>query len=286
MGAGVKSILRIMDLSQAGHLPWGADICDMGTTQLHGEGALDAARSMIRYYRKRAPQNTELPTVSDNDLAAITDGGFLGELLKLAGFQYTALDIFNAPHTILFDLNRHAPGPELENRFDLVLNFGTTEHVFNQVNAFRTIHQLTKVGGVMHHDLPAAGYLSHGFFRYDPLFFTLLAKENHYRTYRMSFSQGAETTIPTDCTSLGLPPGTVQNIGLEAILIKTRQAPLHIPLEQSTSLVVEKMPENMVDYVHVIPAEQSEGCIQYCTEPGWMERTLMSAKRLIHRLLG
>ena len=52
----------------------------------------------------------------------------------------------------------------------LVVNAGTTEHVVNQDNAFRVMHDLTKVGGVMMHEVPAGGMLTHGVVGYNPQF--------------------------------------------------------------------------------------------------------------------
>jgi hypothetical protein len=54
----------------------------------------------------------------------------------------------------------------MRDAFDLVINAGTTEHVSNQENAFRVIHDLTKRGGMMNHEVPAGGMIDHGFFSY------------------------------------------------------------------------------------------------------------------------
>jgi hypothetical protein len=55
------------------------------------------------------------------------------------------------------DLNRDQVPYKLKAAFDLVVNAGTTEHVVTQDNAFRVIHDLTKAGGVMLHELPGGG---------------------------------------------------------------------------------------------------------------------------------
>ncbi len=258
MGAGIKTIQRIMEMTETGCLPYGSNICDIGTTQLFGAGINDAACSMADYYARRAPKGPFQARITDAQLSSITDGSFFGELLMLAGFRYTALDIFKAPNTILFDLNRHAPGPKLENHFDLVMNFGTTEHVFNQVNAFRTIHQLAKVNGIMYHDLPMAGYLNHAFFRYDPLFFNMLAPENKYKLNNLMFSIGQSQIVPDELRSHGLSIETIHDVGIEVIFTKTQDTPFRLPLEQSTSLAVEPMPANVIDNINVINADQKK----------------------------
>ncbi len=280
MGAGVKTIQRIMEMTEAGQLPYGGEICDIGTTQLFGDSVKDAARSMLDYYARHTPEGSSRDRVTDSQLSSIADGCFLGELLILAGFRYTALDIFKAPNTILYDLNRHAPGPKLKNRFDLVMNFGTTEHVLNQFNAFRTIHQLTKVQGVMYHDLPMAGYLNHAFFRYDPLFFKMLAPENKYKLSSLMYSVGQSHAVPDDLRLLGLSIEAIHDVGIEAILIKTQDIPFRVPLEQSTSLAVEPMPSNAVDNINVINADQEARCI-YSPAPGMLQRIKVNARKLL-----
>jgi hypothetical protein len=59
------------------------------------------------------------------------NGSFLGDLCRQIGLDYLALDIFEGRDVLCFDLNRASLSQELRESFDLVLNFGTTEHVFN-----------------------------------------------------------------------------------------------------------------------------------------------------------
>ena len=255
MGASAKTLQRMLELAEFGHLPFGCKICDIGTTQVVGAAALGAARSFLDYFANKAPTDRNLPSITESQLSKITNGGFLGELLELAGFEYVALDIFQAPRTILFDLNRHAPGPNLDGQFDVVLNFGTTEHVFNQVAAFRTIHQLAKPEAVMYHDLPMAGYINHAFFRYDPLFFRNLREANAYEVVHQSISIGEAREVPRSLFEIGLTLDQVHDAGIEIVLKKPTDLPFKTALEQSTSLSIEPVPENAVDSYNVVLAD-------------------------------
>src|SRR5258708_26212446 len=73
------------------------------------------------------------------------------------GFKYSALDFDGHRDSIAIDLNRDAVPRRLKGAFDLAVNTGTTEHVANQDNAFRVIHDLIRPGGVQVHELPAQG---------------------------------------------------------------------------------------------------------------------------------
>jgi SAM-dependent methyltransferase len=91
--------------------------------------------------------------------------------------EYAAIDLHGTPLAQPWDLNLpYQPSRQ----FDLLLNFGTTEHVFNQFEAFNTIHKLCKPGGFMVHALPHSGGREHGFFNYHSTFFFDLAAANAY----------------------------------------------------------------------------------------------------------
>jgi hypothetical protein len=60
------------------------------------------------------------------------------------------------------DLDFDGIPTEHKGKYSLVTNFGTTEHVANQLNAFKIIDELTALNGVMVHELPAQGWFNHG----------------------------------------------------------------------------------------------------------------------------
>jgi SAM-dependent methyltransferase len=70
----------------------------------------------------------------------------------------------------VFDLSQPPP-PELHNRFDVVFDGGTLEHVFDFPRALAHIHQLLKVGGRVIHSSPASNQVDHGFYSFSPTLF-------------------------------------------------------------------------------------------------------------------
>ncbi len=92
--------------------------------------------------------------------------------------RYMALDMHGSPESTFVDLNKEYSCNE---EFDLVTNLGTSEHIFNQAQVFRTIHDLTAVNGLMFHGLPYQGQYDHGFYNYHPTFFFDLAAANDYQ---------------------------------------------------------------------------------------------------------
>lgn len=239
MGSTVKTLTTLMRLTETGALPAGGAICDIGATQLFAKGDPAGPRAFLDFYAGRSDRAVPAASVEESVLAGIADGGYLGELLELAGFTYTALDIFHGKNTILFDLNVHAPGRNLAGRFDLVMNLGTTEHVFNQLRAFETIHALAKVGGALYHDLPMAGYFNHALFRYDPMFFRLVADSNAYEVVEQTVSgPWGAAPVPPEVRAMGYREPTIADVGIEVVYRKRNEAPFKVMLEMSTALAL------------------------------------------------
>ena len=62
----------------------------------------------------------------------------------------------------------------------MVAEFGTIEHVFNIGESFRTIHNLTRTGGVQLHLLATFGGYYHGFYNTHSVTWKSLAHANNY----------------------------------------------------------------------------------------------------------
>lgn len=188
------SFHRMVALLESGYLQGERPrVLDIGCSNLHSV----EAEELKRFVSGRGGGPPELLDqwaryaaaggVMDPEIGG-TNGAWLGDMLERAGYEYTSFDIFAGYKTELFDLNTDVLPEQHRNRYDLVLNFGTTEHVLGQYNAFKIIHEATAVGGVICHDLPMAGHLDHGFFNYNPMLLIALAEANGYEILKLSFS--------------------------------------------------------------------------------------------------
>lgn len=95
--------------------------------------------------------------------------------------RYVSID-GNGRGTFALDLNEPLPvslQPLMES-FDLVTDFGTGEHIFDQAQVWRTLHSLTKPGGCIAFDRPAQGYQKHCFYLANECLFQDLAAANRY----------------------------------------------------------------------------------------------------------
>jgi len=91
--------------------------------------------------------------------------------------RYVSID-GNGRGTMTADLNR--PLKFVAERFDLVTDFGTGEHIFDQAQVWRTMHDLTKPGGFIAFDRPAQGYQKHCFYLTNECLLRDLAAANDY----------------------------------------------------------------------------------------------------------
>jgi hypothetical protein len=239
VGASAKTLSRFADLHARGLLPASAAVIELGAQELYCSGQDDYVREVLRFFTDRNPALRPAADYTGDEIAAIAGRGMFSRMVKACGFSYLALDIFDADDTALFDLNLQDPGPELVGRFDLVTNFGTTEHVINQFRSMQTMHDLARPGGLLYHDLPFSGYHNHGYFSYNPLLFQHLADANGYEILMQHYSRAAAPTpAPSFMIDNGYPEPHYFDAGIEFIFRKTADAPFRMPLETSTSLRV------------------------------------------------
>lgn len=109
--------------------------------------------------------------------------GSARDLYENLGMKYVCVDVDARHGALALDMNFDEAPPEHKNRYDLTTNHGTSEHLLNQYNVFKMMHELTKPGGFMLHAVPFTVHLEHGFFNYQPKFFEALARSNSYKTF-------------------------------------------------------------------------------------------------------
>lgn len=80
---------------------------------------------------------------------------FMSEWWKARGVNYVAIDLSGENGSYKMDLSTILPGSF--GKFDLVCDFGTSEHVANLYNCLWNIHSFCKVGGHIIRENPEVG---------------------------------------------------------------------------------------------------------------------------------
>jgi len=201
MGIGSNVLSLLLELRRDGHLPLRGAVAEIGAQQLSNT-FLDAKDELAQAHALfETGAASPLPPPVSTDLPAhrLTDASPLaGQFWRWIGYDYMSIDVDGSPGSVPLDINYDDIPAKARGRFDLVTNLGTTEHVANQLNAFKIIHELTKPGGLMVHHLPMQGNLNHGLINYHPKFFWMLARSNDYRFLHLSFSADGAQPVHED----------------------------------------------------------------------------------------
>lgn len=180
MALNQQFIQLMVWLKLLGHLDSGRKVVEIGSQQLN-DGFLSAKGDIEHLCRLFgvAPPSLPPPLAADGSRMLNPNAPYARAFYEALGYTYAYVDI-DAPGGYPRDLNFDSVPAHLAGQHHLVTNFGTTEHVINQLNAFKIIHDLAAVGGIMIHELPSHGEVNHGFFAYQPKFFDRLAYSNGY----------------------------------------------------------------------------------------------------------
>lgn len=97
------------------------------------------------------------------------------------GAKHTSIDLNGLDGALKLDLDKPLP-ESMNSKYDLVTNHGTTEHVDNQYQVFKNIHNACRNGGLMVHAVPLREHWDkHCRWYYMEEFFYDLAKACNYR---------------------------------------------------------------------------------------------------------
>ena len=210
MGLGRALLQDLVQLRTAGTITGLDRVIEIGAQQLSNSflNAHDLLQDIFKVYGRPA---IELGApIYEGTIAGQAMGETLDHQSEQAppsrmfwealGFTYAALDFDGHLNSIPLDLNRDAVTPKLKGQFHIAINAGTTEHVANQDNAFRVIHDLVCKGGIMIHEVPAQGMMNHGLVNYNPKFFWHLCRENEYEVLSLRVSSNMASPLPDNIT--------------------------------------------------------------------------------------
>jgi hypothetical protein len=150
-------------------------------------GAMDG-RSMLELGNQTCPERTGIPERTGK------------EYFQNRGIKHVSIDLNCEDGALGYDLSRLIPTDQFPDRFDIITNSGTSEHVEpfrGQYVCFENIHNLLAPGGIAVHLVPDVHELElHGAWKghcknyYSEEFFRMLAEQNSYRVVSSTLIQG------------------------------------------------------------------------------------------------
>jgi len=134
------------------------------------------------------------------DLCELGNQSYAGKMAKqmytAKGVKHTSIDINGLGGSLKLNLDSPLP-KNLENKFSVVTNYGTSEHVNNQYSTFKNIHVVGKVGCIMIHGVPLIGHwLKHSRYYYSTQFFIELSIACNYRLVDFQILNTAHYSSP------------------------------------------------------------------------------------------
>lgn len=118
----------------------------------------------------------------------------------LIGVSHTTIDWHGKNGALIIDMSKPITSL-LFNRFDILTDFGFSEHVKDQYQNWKNIHDIVKPGGLMIHELPGQPmFPGHGecpWFTTD--FFECMAKKQNYEIVEIRFHQHDYYMFPGRC---------------------------------------------------------------------------------------
>lgn len=129
-------------------------------------------------------QEFEIPyTISDLQQIVNNNNGYCELLLQHLGFKKIESFDFSAFEnpTHIHDFNKTIP-PDFERRYDLVVDGGSLEHIFNFPIALRNLMRMVAPNGIFAAITPCNNHCGHGFYQFSPeLYFSLMRSINGYK---------------------------------------------------------------------------------------------------------
>jgi hypothetical protein len=152
MGIGGRDINVLIRLRQENHIPTEGAVAEIGSQQL-GNSFLESINEVSQLGRLfgktgglRLPAPPQHGNMAHGDLVHLEENNPMARLFwEWLGFRYVSIDV-EGNEGIELDLNFDEVPSAYRGCFDLVTNYGTTEHVANQLNAFQVIHDLARWG--------------------------------------------------------------------------------------------------------------------------------------------
>jgi hypothetical protein len=209
-----------LDLCRSGDIKPGSRILDIGASELFCADEPGVLNNFLGFFGAKPYPGDELLRVADRS--------FAGPLFERAGFRYAAIDYANFPGIIRIDLNVGGLPAEHKGRYHFVANSGTSEHILNQYNVFKVIHEAAAEGAIMYHGVPGWGEYEHGLIGYSPKFFWCLAKDNNYELLRFwGWADGdVQPLKPAFMKDIAFPHAPkCEKVSLHVIMRKLKEGP-------------------------------------------------------------
>lgn len=216
-------------------------------------------------------------------------GGFAEPFFKLLGGEtIESLDYSDFEGaTLIYDLNSPISQTQ-QNKYSVVFDGGTLEHVFNFPIAIKNCMDMLAIGGHFVSLTPTNNYCGHGFYQFSPeLFFTLFTQQNGFKIKLVAM--GVE--LPSKGITEWFEVKDPQHVKRRVTLCNSHPTSLMIIAEKITETIGTDLRLFQSDYQHIWTVHDSiHNEVQMKGEKRWMhiyrKRTPGFIKKILRRITG
>jgi len=175
----------------------------------------------------------------DRALEGVTFGGYADPFLREA-LQIESLDSLDASSyegaTVVHDLN--VPIDErLHEQYDVVIDGGSLEHVFNITTALANVMKLVRVGGQLLLVNPANNLCGHGFYQLSPeLAFSVFRDEHGFELRRVALVEARFPNVEASAGRLVLDVRDPREVGRRVLRLSCRPGSLMVQARKTRHL--------------------------------------------------
>ena len=161
-------------------------------TMTLGRQSLYLHRSELKALKKQHPASA-VSSLADYEWGQYADYVLRG-VLKILELTVVDASDYEGADTI-HDMNQPIPDA-LKNRFDVVIDCGSLEHIFDVPTALKNLAGMLKVGGTIFITTPANNLMGHGFYQFSPeLMFRVFSEENGFELREVGISESSYPSV-------------------------------------------------------------------------------------------
>ena len=181
MGLGIGAVQNILELNNLGYFKNSNSTIEIGSQDLH-LNFVDL-KELFETAGLKDDLESTFPDVKNWPFSPRCQSKYFYKALGIK--NYECIDINGENGAIVYDLNKPFEDKSKFNKYDIVTDFGSCEHVYNIGECYKTVHNLAKKDGYI--IIAQATLKGNGYFKFDQSFFEGIAASNGYNIIYNSY---------------------------------------------------------------------------------------------------
>jgi len=249
MGIAIAAVQNTLEMYKLGYLKNSKSVFEIGSQELHLKK--EDLKQLFDNAALKSDLVDKFPNINNWPERPGCSAKYFYESLGIK--EYQSMDINSDHGAIGHDLNKPFEDRSKFNKFDIVTDHGSSEHVFNIAECYKTIHNLTKPGGYIILSQLIFNRVNHAYFLFDDSFIDQIAAANRYKVIYNSYVPTVEAKtrggsecqfhIPRNKTLFNaLDLTKLSKLAIYGVLQKTKEDEFKIPYQGNLMKEIYNIP--------------------------------------------